>query len=173
MIARATWNPLTGTYKTGDKRYIGLVMLDADKYWANFCTVIGRSDLIKDPRFFDMAARKENARECVEILDAVFASKDYAKWCEILKDATGVWAPLQSPLEVHEDEQVLANGYLADVEMINGKSLRLVTTPVEFDERPNQPTRAPEHGEHTETALLELGFTWDEISSIKATGVMG
>ena len=49
-------------------------MLDADRYWADFCAVIGHPELIADPRFVDMPARKANARACVEFLDEVFAS---------------------------------------------------------------------------------------------------
>ena len=170
---KATWNPLSGTYRTRDRRFIILVMLDADRYWADFCEVIGRPELISDPRFVDMPARKANARACVEILDEVFASRDYKEWCEILKQAKGVWSPFQTPLEVHSDPQVAANGYLADVEMINGSPLTLVTAPVQFDEESSKPTRAPEHGEHTETTLLDLGLSWDEISKLRDRGVIG
>ena len=170
---KATWNPLSGTYRTRDRRFIILVMLDADRYWADFCEVIGRPELIADPRFVDMDARKANGRACVEILDEVFAGRDYADWCETLQKAKGVWSPFQTPLEVHSDPQVAANGYLADVEMANGSELTLVTSPAQFDEEPAQPTRAPEHGEHTETTLLDLGLSWDEIAKLKDSGIIG
>ena len=170
---KATWNPLSGTYKTRDGRFIILSMLDADRYWADFCTVIGHPEIINDPRFVDMPARKENSRACVEFIDAVFATRDYKEWCEVLQKAKGVWAPLQSPLEVHSDPQAVANGYLADVEMANGTQLTMVTTPVQFDEVPAQPTRAPEQGEHTEAVLLEMGLSWEEISQLKDGAVIG
>jgi crotonobetainyl-CoA:carnitine CoA-transferase CaiB-like acyl-CoA transferase len=170
---RATWNPLSNTYRTRDGRFIVLVMLDADRYWADFCEVIGRSELIDDPRFVDMEARKANSGACVDILDTHFASRDYADWCETLSRAKGVWSPFQTPLELHDDPQVAANGYLAEVEMINGKSMRLVTSPAQFDGEPAQPTRAPEHGEHTEAVLLDLGVAWEDIEQLKQAGAIG
>ena len=44
-------NPLTNFYRTKDGRYLTLIMLEGDKYWAPVCQAIGRPDLIDDPRF--------------------------------------------------------------------------------------------------------------------------
>jgi crotonobetainyl-CoA:carnitine CoA-transferase CaiB-like acyl-CoA transferase len=170
---KATWNPLSGPYRTRDRRFIHLNMMEADRFWPDVCTIVGHPEMIDDPRFIDMPARKQNARECVEALDDIFASRDYAEWCEMLRPAKGAWAPMQTPLEVRRDPQVGPNGYLADVEMIDGTTLSLVTSPAQFDEHSAHPLRAPELGEHTEEAMLKLGLSWDEISALKERKVIG
>ncbi|OHV30435.1 MULTISPECIES: hypothetical protein [Pseudofrankia] len=50
---------------------------------------------------------------------------------------------------------VQANGYLAQLDVRNGPALPLVTASVQFDQQPSRPTRAPEHGEHTETGRAD------------------
>ena len=120
-----------------------------------------------------MPTRRENARACVERLDEIFASRDYADWCETLKSAQGAWAPMRVPAEVHEDPQVEANGWTSEVEMINGSKLTVVTSPAQFDGQSVHPQRAPELGEHTETALLDLGLSWDEVAALKEKGAIG
>jgi crotonobetainyl-CoA:carnitine CoA-transferase CaiB-like acyl-CoA transferase len=167
-----TWNPLMLPYRTADGRFVALTMLASDRHWHDFCQAIGQPEMAGDPRFHDQDARRRNARACVEWLDGVFAGRDLADWRRSLAGFPGEWAPVQTPGELHDDPQVQANGYLAAVDVGDGGPLPMVTTPVQFDERPGRPTRAPEHGEHTEAVLLELGLSWDEIGGLKERGAV-
>jgi crotonobetainyl-CoA:carnitine CoA-transferase CaiB-like acyl-CoA transferase len=164
-------NVLVNSYKTKDDRFLMLCMLESDKYWPDTCRQIGHPELIDDPRFVDHAARTENRRECMQALDAAFAERTLDEWRDELEDAEGVWAPYQFPIELHDDQQVQANGYLRPIEWDQG-TFDVVGNPVQFDETPPDLRRAPEHGEHTETLLLELGYDWDDIIRLKDAGAI-
>ena len=170
--ARIAVNPVVGSYRTKDGRHIQLVFLEADRYWPGFCRLIGRDDLVDDPRFADLAARREHAEECVDILDEEFARRTFAEWKELLQRLDAPWAPVQAVEELLDDPQVIANGYVGEVSLSDGPTYSLPTVPVQFDEQPPRARRAPEHGEHTEEILLELGYTWPQIEQLQAAGVV-
>jgi crotonobetainyl-CoA:carnitine CoA-transferase CaiB-like acyl-CoA transferase len=165
-------NPLTATYRTKDNRHVQLMFLQGDRYWPEFCRTIGRPDLVEDPRFVDLAARRSNAADCVAELDAVFAERTLEEWKSVLATLDAPWSPIQTVAEVIDDPQVLANSYIGDVDTDDGVSYRLPTVPVQFDGVPPELRRAPEHGEHTEAVLSELGYDWDRITELADRGVI-
>ena len=71
-----------------------------------------------------------------------------------------------------EDPQVTANGYIGEVRLDDGQTYRLPAVPLQLDEQEPQLRRAPQHGEHTEALLQELGYDWDAISKMMQDGVI-
>ncbi len=165
-------NPIVGTYRTSDHRYVQLVMLQSDRYWQRLCEVMDRHDLADDSRFTDARARGKNAADCVAELDREFGRRTLPEVVEVLRRQTGPWAIHQLPLEVFDDVQIAENGYIQPVIAGDGSTFHLIANPVQFDEVPPQLTRAPEHGEHTEQVLLETGHTWDELITWKGSEVI-
>jgi crotonobetainyl-CoA:carnitine CoA-transferase CaiB-like acyl-CoA transferase len=165
-------NPLVGTYPTKDGRFITIMLLQADRFWPDLCEHLDRPELLEDPRFKDAAARYEHRRECIQVLREIFRDHTYAEWVEKLQTLKGVWAPQQNSLELHDDPQVVANGYLESITAASGRSFALPANPVQFDEAPPAVRHAPEHGEHTDEILLELGLDYDEILQHKISGAI-
>lgn len=165
-------NPLTATYRTKDRRHIQLMFLQGDRYWPAFCRAIDRPELVDDPRFADQAARRANASSCVAQLDEVFGERTLAEWKDTLAALDAPWSPIQTIAEVVEDRQVEANSYVGEVVSGDGVSYRLPSVPVQFDEEGPELRRAPEHGEHTEAILVDLGYDWDRIASLAEEGVI-
>jgi crotonobetainyl-CoA:carnitine CoA-transferase CaiB-like acyl-CoA transferase len=165
-------NPLANSYKTQDGRWLLLMMLQPDRYWADFCACVGRPDLAADERFADGMKRFQNREACVAALDALFASRPLAAWREVLAGMAGPWAPMQTAAELHDDPQAIANGYLRPVDGGEKGRFALVADPVQFDETPLELGPAPEMGQHTEEVLLELGLSWDEIAAHKQAGAI-
>jgi crotonobetainyl-CoA:carnitine CoA-transferase CaiB-like acyl-CoA transferase len=169
----ATRNPLTRPFATKDDRWVYLSCLQGFRYWPDACRVIGRPELIDDERFNTAGKLTENAQEAAAILDAVFLTATLAEWKERLRDFTGQWAPVQDSVEIANDEQVAANGYLVDAEMKDGTQVPLVATPVQFDGEPSRPRRAPDFNEHGDEILTrELGLDWDTVVDLKMKGVV-
>ena len=165
-------NPGVGVYRTADDRFIALILLQSDKHWADFVDRLGVPEMATDPKFADSAARAENNTECILKLDEVFGSQPLSHWKKVLETFEGVWSPFQSLDELYDDEAVIANGYLPSMTAGNGQDVQLVASPAQFDEQPVTVERAPEHGEHTETALLEAGYEWEQLAAMKESGAI-
>lgn len=165
-------NPLAGNYRTKDGRYVTLMMLQADRFYAEFMSLIGLPDLIDDERFNSGAARYVNRTELIAILDDVFQAKTLKEWRLILASLSGAWGPVQDPGELPDDRAVVANGYIPTVTTMSGAQYQLPVNPVQFDEQHVVPSGAPEHGQHTEEVLLDAGVAWDKIEELKSLGAI-
>jgi crotonobetainyl-CoA:carnitine CoA-transferase CaiB-like acyl-CoA transferase len=160
-------NPLTGLYGTSDGRILSFVMMQPDKFWADVCRHIDRTDLIDDPRFATSKSIAENCDKAVSILREEIAKRTLAEWTERLQTLAGPWAPVQDSLQVVSDPQVRANDYF-----VQAGDLELVSTPVQFDVSATETGPAPEFAANTDEILMELGLDWDRIIELKTAGAV-
>jgi crotonobetainyl-CoA:carnitine CoA-transferase CaiB-like acyl-CoA transferase len=173
--ARA-FNPLWNHYRCADDRWLALAMLQPDRYWADFCDAVGRPELAGDPRFADLRVRAKNAEACVALLDEIFAARSRADWIDALRRHRGdfIFTVVNSVDDLVADPQVLANGYVQELEHPQFGATRVVGLPVRLSETPGRVrAAAPEFGQHTEEVLLDLlGWDWDRISALREKQVI-
>jgi crotonobetainyl-CoA:carnitine CoA-transferase CaiB-like acyl-CoA transferase len=169
----AVQNPLVNAYRTSDGGFIQLVFLQPDRYWPEFCILVDKDDWLADERFIDADARRENADVLIPMLDELFLKHTFDEWCDILSRQDGQWDVINTPGRALVDPDGLANGFICHVKNGDRGTIPIVTAPVQFDEEPATPSRAPDAGVDTEDVLTRLGLTGDELARLRASGVVG
>ena len=165
-------NPLTANYRTKDDGWLAFTCLQAGKYWPPLVECIDRPELAADPRFADHESLMAHGADAVEVLSEVFATRTVTQWREALEDFIGQWTVVQDTLEAAQDVQSVANGYLQPCTTAEGVPFQLVAAPVQFDEQPAVPGRAPQFNEHGDQILADLGLDWDTVVDLKVRGVV-
>jgi len=172
---RFATNPLWNHYRCGDGELVALAMIQADRYWANLCRVLGIPDAATDERFSTMLNRMMNAGECVALLDATFATRPRAEWLQVLRAGGDfIVSVVNSVDQLPDDVQVQANRYVTAFEHPTFGSTQVVGIPVGLSETPGSLRRpAPEFGQHTEEILTELlGYSWEQVGRLREQEVI-
>ena len=165
-------NPLVNSYRTKDDKWLCLAMVQPDSFWPDFCRAIERPELENDPRFNSMPARWDNSEELVGSIDDIFASKTREEWERILRENNCIYGRVATLDEVITDPQAIANNFFVDLHHPD-TDMKVVATPVKFCQNPaSVRAPAPELGQHTEEILLDLGYSWDDITQFKEQGVI-
>ena len=168
----AAGNPMLNSYQAGDGRWFWLLGLQPDRHWPTVLAAIERLDLADDERFASLAERRLHSRELIKELDATFATRTRDDW-EARFVEFGVWyEPVLSIGEALADPVIEGTGAFIDVASVDG-SIPGVATPVDFAGSVSIPSLpVPDHGQHTDEILQELGHDWDTIIQWKIGGAV-
>ena len=142
------------TFATADDEIV--VAAGNDRLFATACAVLGRDDLVGDPRFAGNAARTEHVAELKRELERALAQESSAVWLQRLAAAGVPAAPVNTVADLFDDPQLAARDMLLPVTGCDG--LLVPGTPLKFAGVAAEGTRppAPALGEHTEQVLAEL-----------------
>jgi formyl-CoA transferase len=128
-----------------------------EKLWAGLCRVIGRADLITDPRFSDNTRRMSRRAELIEILSERFRTRSTDAWVDALLAAGVPAGPIRNYSDVLDhDQHVRERGMISTVDHPVEGPIRVLGTPLKLTRTPAGVWRPPPLlGEHNKEILDE------------------
>lgn len=183
-LAGATFSPRLGTpgynrllapyrrpYATRDG-YIAVLPYTTEQ-WRRFLALVGRPEVLQDPRFADPASRSKNIAALYEIVSEFVRQKTTAEWMAALDEADIPSMQVKSLDDILDDPHLAEIGFFETMRHPSEGELRVVAPPVRFGGAASpRPRPAPRLGEHSREILLEAGLGEDLIVELVRDGVV-
>ena len=187
-LTTAMWrnrNPVTGQARvTGTPQRPGLsasfndrddkplvFQLNGARKWRDAMTALGFYQALEEAGFGDLGViigSDEKRATLLRMLDELFAAGSRDDWVAKLRGADIVAAPINTLLEAANDRDVLANGYVTEIDYPKyGKRLKVHGSPWHFSKTPARIGIAPELGAHNDEVLARLGYTPAQIDDFR------
>ncbi|MFN0085108.1 MAG: CaiB/BaiF CoA transferase family protein [Blastocatellia bacterium] len=159
-------------YQTRDGWIV--VMTIGAPMFARWARLVGREDLIDDPRCADDLTRARNHELISEVMQAWARERTRADAIAALEAARIPCGEVYDLAQVLADPQVQALNLLRYVDYPGcPKPVPIADPPVQLSDSPAQfRHRAPTLGEHTRELLLQLSFSLDEIRQFQADRII-
>jgi len=161
--ALGTRHPVTTPFQAFQTRdgYIAIALTGGTHdQWPLFCAIIGRIDIIDNPKFRNGWTRTQNYNELEPILSAALKEKTTDEWLEKFGEVRIPCGPVNNIAQVAADPQIMARDMVIDVHDEKAGTFKIVNTPFKFSRTQNRPRDAsPELGQNTReilTGLLEM-----------------
>jgi crotonobetainyl-CoA:carnitine CoA-transferase CaiB-like acyl-CoA transferase len=135
--------------------------------WERIAKVIGRPELVDDPRFKTNGQRMHNLSQLTAVIGDRLRERPSADWIREL-EAVGVpVGPVNQIGDMLADPQVAAREMVIEVDHPRAGRTRALGMPIKFSETRGDLTRpAPLFGQHSREVLDELGYSAAEIEAL-------
>lgn len=141
------------------------------KNWERMLVVIDARELADDPRFASNRDRMNHLRPLTEALEEKFRADTTEAWTARLEEAGVPCGPVLDIAEMHRHPQTLARQMVVETEHPKAGPVQAIGLPIKFSATPGGVTRpAPRLGEHNAEVLAEIGYSAEEIETLRATG---
>ncbi|HUI34418.1 MAG TPA: CaiB/BaiF CoA-transferase family protein [Stellaceae bacterium] len=139
--------------------------------WRNAMIALGFYEALKKAGFGKLGViinSDERRETLLRMLGEMFATGPRDDWVARLRAADIVSAPINTLLEGSNDPDVVANGYVTEVDYPKyDKRLKVHGSPWQFSETPARIGIAPELGQHNEEVLGALGYSAVQIANLR------
>ena len=172
--ARVTGRPqrpgLSASFNDRDGKPL-VFQLNGARKWRDAMTALGFYQALEKAGFADLGviiSSEEQRATLLRMLDELFATGLREDWVARLRGADIVAAPINTLLEGANDPDVLANGYVTEIDYPKyGKRLKVHGSPWHFSETPAQVGIAPALGAHNDDILAGLGYSPAQIGDFR------
>ncbi len=161
----------TGVFKTKD----GAINIASagQAIYLRLCQALGAPGLATDPQFSTASNRLKNRDRLNALIEEITLTKTSADWIELLNRAGVPSGPIYKMDEVFADPQVKHLGMARRVVSKRRGPMEVLGQAVSLSRTPWQLRAAtPEHGEHTDAILAEVGYTAEEIAAFRQEGIV-
>jgi crotonobetainyl-CoA:carnitine CoA-transferase CaiB-like acyl-CoA transferase len=168
--------PYYQTYQASDGKLISLGCLEP-WFWENLCTAIGRQDLKGfsfSPEHFLQKPPDATWQEAEDELRKIFLTKTRDEWFEILIKHDVPAGKVNSLEEVCSDPQLLHRKMLLEFDHARLGKVKQPGIALKLSENPGEVrSLAPYSGENTDELMAGLGYSKQEIESLRKAKAIG
>ena len=162
----------SNAYPCSDGQYV-LIAANGDSLFKRLMDLMGRDDLGNDP---ELARNDGRAKRANMIDEAIGQWTSQRTLEEILTALQSISVPagrIYSAKDIAEDPHYRARGVIETIESAEGLKVEMPGIIPKLSQNPGQIRhRAPTLGEHTESILVQHGFTAEQIQTLKDAGVL-
>ncbi len=155
-------------YRTRDGRWFSVGSLEP-QFMQQLCAAIGRPELAAH----GLSPKAEQQRALKAQIQLEFEKRDFADWCERFAALDACVEPMLSLAEAVDHPQLQARELVVEVPREGKPAQQQIACPIKF----SSGLPAPRHagvavGAHTAKVLTNLGYTAEQIASLRATKVI-
>ena len=163
--------PLSGAFETTNG---ALVMIGAFKAnpLQDICKALEIDDL--SPQYPDLEIQRANRGFLQSVFYENFAKNTTEYWIGRLEEHDMLCAPIKNLAEALKDPQTIHNQMVTEIDYVNGRKMKLVTSPIHMSDAPFAVRYAPPLlGQQTNEILAEFGYNAVRIAEMKTEGLVG